>query len=82
VSLKETGSLGEKGGCQSIEPVSAGADVAAEHGIGLSARFPFMIACKEMTLVFRSWLLSRPIILAELRLLEVVLVAAGLLSVD
>jgi hypothetical protein len=52
--LEETESLGEKGGRQSIEPVPAGADIASGYGIGLSARSPFKIACKEMTLFFKS----------------------------
>ena len=81
-ALKESGSVEAKGGHQSIELVSAGVNVALRCGTGLSARFPFTIACKEMTLIFERWPLSRPTILAELQLLEVVFGVAAVLSVE
>ena len=53
-SLEETESVEVENGRQLIEPVSVGVDVTLRCRTGLSARFPFTIACKEMTLVFRS----------------------------
>lgn len=46
-SLETVVSDETKGGRQSNEPVSADVNVAPRCGIGLSARFPFKIACKD-----------------------------------
>jgi hypothetical protein len=80
-SLEDTEAVEIESGRQLIGPVSAGVDVTSRRKTGRSACFQFTIACKEMTLILGIWPLSRPTILAELRLLEVVFVAAELISV-
>ena len=80
--LDEIGPDEANGKRQSIELVSASGTIASRGGIDLSARLPSTIAYKDMRLVFGGWSLLRSTILTELRVLEVVFVAAELPLVD